>query len=54
MFITRMMACSAASGTVARRVHWLILRCPAAPSLAIASSDGTTFVSRLKMMLELM
>ena len=36
------------------RVHWLMRRWPAAPSLAIASSRGTTFTSRLKMMLALM
>ena len=41
-------------GTVAYRVHWLILRWPALPSLESFSSAGTTFTSSEKMMLALM
>ena len=44
------MACTRAIGTTASRVHWLIFFCPAAPSLATASSAGDTFVSIEKMM----
>ena len=40
-----MSAWKAARGTVAQRVHWLIRRWPADPSLATASSCGTTLTS---------
>ena len=43
-----------AIGTVAQRVHWLMFRWPAWPSLDSASSGGTTLTSSEKMMLALM